>query len=147
MELEGPIAAMLRSPNPEVVLSVPDLYAAAREAHDAAINAAVATALHADDYEAAQAANEGWQAPEREVLKEGAWVRERFLRALDYFFAYRHHEDAKTESGARRAYLERELAWLAPGDAVITTNWDTLVERILAVGRSAGMRSGDMDRR
>jgi hypothetical protein len=48
---------------------------------------------------------------------------------LEYYFQLKHIEDSKTRS--RRDYLRPVLADLRSGDAVITFNWDTTIERTL----------------
>jgi hypothetical protein len=50
---------------------------------------------------------------------------------LDWFFSFHHHNDS-TKSRGERDYLRTHLNSLVRGDAVITFNWDTLVERTLA---------------
>lgn len=130
-EAEGPLGALLRSPNPEVVLSVPDLYIAAREAFDAVTQDVLGRALATGDYALAEEANSRWEDTDRETFFKGVLASKDFLSVLNWFFAAKHYEDSRADLSTRE-YLRRELDRLKPGDIVITTNWDTLAERILA---------------
>jgi len=56
-------------------------------------------------------------------------ARVSFLRCLEYYFQMKHMEDST--SRWRRGYLRPVLADLRSGDAVITFNWDTTIERTL----------------
>ena len=97
----GAAKALLDDPNPEVVLSFLDLCA---ESHTQAAGAA-------GEVSAARGA------------------RDSFLRCLEYFFQVKHIDDSNNRW--RRDYLRPVLADLRSGDAVITFNWDTTIERTL----------------
>jgi hypothetical protein len=56
-------------------------------------------------------------------------ARDSFLRCLEYFFQVKHIDDSNNRW--RRDYLRPVLADLRSGDAVITFNWDTTIERTL----------------
>jgi hypothetical protein len=60
---------------------------------------------------------------------EASAARDGFLRCLEYFFQAKHFDDSKNRW--RRDYLRPVLDDLHPGDAVITLNWDTTIERTL----------------
>ena len=129
----GQMRTLLSSVNPEVILSIPDLCEAAQSAEDLATFQRVRTAFDrgADDAEIDQI-NRYWNSPERASLTDAIAARARFLDCLQWYFAFRHHEDAKPAGRKRREYLHRLLAGLAAGDIVITFNWDSVVERTLA---------------
>lgn len=56
-------------------------------------------------------------------------ARDSLLRCLEYFFQVKHADDSNNQW--RRDYLRPVLADLRSGDAVITFNWDTTIERTL----------------
>lgn len=56
-------------------------------------------------------------------------ARDSLLRCLEYFFQVKHIDDSNNRW--RRDYLRPVLADLCSGDAVITFNWDTTIERTL----------------
>ena len=136
---------LLFSPNPEVVLSLPDLLEAARLADDERIESEIlrptmhalraSTAGQAKDYATAAIAGERiereYNREERLRLEQGRKARDALLHVLNDFFATRHYEDHTPAGYKRRDYLRRELAELREGDVVITTNWDTMIERTL----------------
>jgi hypothetical protein len=116
----GPVKVFLESANPEVVFSFLDLYSAAKEA----------------DFRARMAsAKSGEKRPRRREsrqLADALRAREHLLVCLDWFFAFRHHDDGMPGNRSRRDYLRALLGTLSAGDVVITLNWDTTVERTLA---------------
>jgi len=120
--------------NPEIVLSLPDLLDAAAEWEDErrireAVEVSKATG------ESHHAALEAYfNSDGRAVVSQarGAWAR--LSDALNWFFLFRHQDDSRKERSSRD-YLRTELSRLAPGDAVLTFNWDTLVERTLLEDR------------
>jgi len=127
----GLLGLLLRNPNPEVVLSVPDLF-------DAAWNSELRQ--NWTDY---RRVNRG-QIPEQEGAERvRARVRNarrfqeliiasmRFRDCLDMYFRSKHVEDSKKENRSRRQYLRRLLSDLRDGDTILTLNWDTTIERTL----------------
>lgn len=121
---------LLGNPNPEVVLSLPDLCEVARESEDrqAFERARSALSTGSDD------PGEIWKhlkSQGRKVANEAVTARDRFRDCLNDFFLYRHHLDSKPENREKREYLRRALSTLSVGDRVITLNWDTTVERTL----------------
>lgn len=98
----GAAKRLLCDPNPEIVLSFLDLCAELDTPVVAAGDDEVSTAKVA---------------------------RVSFLRCLEYYFQVKHMEDSR--SRWRRDYLRPVLADLRSGDAVLTFNWDTTIERTL----------------
>lgn len=117
--------------NPEIVLSLPDLFDAAAEFED---EFRTGGAIH-QLQQTGESTLEGLQAyfasAGREILSEARAARARLVECLDWFFSFRHHDDSQ-KARTERDYLRRHLSLLARGDAVITFNWDTLAERALA---------------
>jgi len=120
------------NPNPEVVLSLADLYEAASKAADeTALRTALEEWRSGDLTEADYRAYEDyWKDEGRKRLEGGRLARIGFIECLQRFFFYCHHRDSR-ERG-RRDYLRRHFAQLSEGDVVITLNWDTASERTLA---------------
>jgi hypothetical protein len=116
----GPVKAFLTNPNPEVIFSFLDLYSAAQDA---------------DSRDRMARANRGEKPARRRESKQLAdaqGAREQLLVCLDWFFAFRHHDDGTPEGHKRRDYLREFLNSLSAGDVVVTLNWDTTAERTLA---------------
>jgi len=97
----GAAKTLLSDPNPEVVLSFLDL------------------CDESDKRPAGHAAE----------VADAKKARLSFLRCLEYYFQMKHGEDSGNRW--RRDYLRPILADLRSGDAVITFNWDTTIERTL----------------
>lgn len=127
----GVVKRALQNPNPELIFSVLDLLVAARESehqdwwsllklHDQPVEEEVLLRLR----------NPPWE-NEPEEFEHVEGVRRALLRGLDHFFWWRHVQDWLPEGASRRAYLCRELECLQPGDVIVTTNWDSLAERVL----------------
>ena len=127
------IKRILSSTNPEIVLSLLQLYEAARENEEL------------DRWCALAAPDHEWNSNRYQQLKDQIETRpEEFLeaknavvgwlRCVEEFFWWRHVCDDDPVVALDREYLRQELHLLRRGDVVITTNWDTLAERILAEG-------------
>lgn len=116
--------------NPEVVLSLPDLFVAAAESEDEARTASAIRTYLATGAADAQALERYFNSEERDALSAAFAPRARLLAALEWYFWERHHYDREDRS--RRDYLRPVLEGLGDGDAVITLNWDTVAERTLA---------------
>jgi hypothetical protein len=136
---EGVEGTVLRSPNPEVALTLPDLYAAALNADDEDVERETDRAVERwkrgelGPNEATALGNRfeaRYAAMLRDPLKLARARRRDFVAVLDRYFSFRHWDDARSDA-ARRTDLRRELEWLGSGDVVVTTNWDTTVERTL----------------
>ena len=128
---EGIVKELLFSPNPEIVLSLPDLY-------EAALNIDTLERLRgvSDQWKAGELTEENFRkykerfrSKEHKKLREGKAALRDFLECLQQFFFDRHYRDAKNP--ASREYLRRHFAHLSKGDVVITLNWDTTAERTL----------------
>ena len=134
---------LLMSGNPEVVLSYLDLCAEALTADDAAIRRVERAAINEfknirdGDVATAFAAERGeyietlYEDLKRRPLDSAVRARLGFVAGLDAYLQHMHWRDDQAEEGYRREYLRRELASLGDGDVVITTNYDTLAERVL----------------
>ncbi len=133
-EFRESIPASLRliayNSNPEIVLSLADLFIAAVESEDDCRTSSAIRAFLAAGTANSQELESYFNSQEREALSNAFAARVRLLDALEYFFWFRHHEDG--EQRAKRDYLRPLLESLDNGDAVITLNWDTVAERTLA---------------
>lgn len=123
----GMASRILGSSNPEIVLSLPDLYRAADANEDQDLGRALAKAE--DDSDLLEQ-KERLRTKPTEFLEAEIAVRD-CLYCLEHFFWERHCLDGGCEA-SKRDYLREELFPLAAGDVIATTNWDTLVERLLA---------------
>ena len=116
--------------NPELILSFTDLFDAAASEEDRrrtldAVGLAKETG-HADttrleDY---------FTSAGRCLASKAREGRAHLLEALTWYFAFRHMDD-KNAPRSDRDYLRRLLRPLDRGDAVLTFNWDSLIERTL----------------
>jgi hypothetical protein len=121
---------LLGSPNPEVVLSLPDLCEVATDSEDKEAFAKAQEVFESGSDDP----GEIWghlSSKGRELGKIAVYARERFRDCLNQYFLYKHYLDAKPENRAARDYLRRVLTKLSAGDKVLTLNWDTTVERTL----------------
>lgn len=127
----GALRLLLQDPNPEVALSVLDLCSASRSA---GIELKVPAEKRDDLVSAALSGEEipasSFTSPDYQWIDQAETARYRLLNCLTAFFEYMHQRDAESSS-EKRMYLRKEIEKLKPGDTVITTNWDTLSERIL----------------
>ena len=129
---EGLLRRLLSNPNPEVVLSVVDLMDVGVTAEDEDQWAKDWVRAQEDMEGAAESQERHYADAGRDALTEARKARRRLLTAVDEFFAGKHYAETKPESRARRDYLrDRLLPELQNGDAVVTTNWDTMAEWIL----------------
>lgn len=138
-----PIRLLLTSANPEVVLSYLDLCAEALQADDSAIKRLELAALHelaqmppGDEaeqfvHEQSESFDALYKHMARTPLRTAVRARLGFIGGLDAYLRNQHWGDNEPGAGARREYLKRELKWVRAGDIVLTTNYDTLVERVL----------------
>lgn len=124
-QAQGAMAELLHSPNPEIVLSTIDLLDAARETD---VDNWFRQAFERGEEELPEFPYTAGST-ERE---DASVARRRFLDCLDAYFGSRHWRDSEALREGKLDYLGRELSWLECGDVVITTNWDTLAERLLA---------------
>ncbi len=138
----GPLASVLNASNPGLVLTLPDLLEAALESNDTDNWVAVRAAAMKEDDRAVNAANEYWNDPRREELHQAILAKRAFQRLTDSFFSHLHCLDSQADARGRRSYLDRALAGMEKGDTVITTNWDTLAERVLLDQRRWSIADG-----
>jgi len=127
----GALATILQSPNPELILTVPDLLEATLNEADQDNWHQLKNASDRNDEDAATAINAWWDHPDREALHQGYLAKLAFQRVADSFFSHNHARDSDDGQRIKRDYLHTAFASLEPGDTVITTNWDTLAERTL----------------
>jgi hypothetical protein len=130
-DASGAVAAVLNASNPELVLTLPDLLEAALESNDLDNWRAIKAAAIKEDQQAVDAANKYWKDPQREDLRKAVLAKLAFQRLTDAFFSHLHCSDSLADARERRGYLERALIGMEQGDTVVTTNWDTLAERVL----------------
>jgi hypothetical protein len=128
-ETSGLLRSLLYSPNPEVVLSVPDLFEAAIVAEDQAKFKRACNQFETDPEGSVANYKAYLDSEARTQLHKAVVARTRFLECLDWFFAFRHGWDA--EHREQRGYLRELLDQLDAGDVVISLNWDTIAERTL----------------
>lgn len=126
---EGLLRTLLFSPNPEVALSVPDLFAVAIEAEDSQYFHRLKEAYDRGEQSVIAEYEAYLASGTRSALHKATIASRRFLDCIDWFFWLRHHQDRVNPTG--REYLRSLLAPLRHGDVVITLNWDTTAERTL----------------
>lgn len=118
--------------NPEVVLTLVDLFIAAIEVEDLRqTSSAVRTFRETGEADTA-ALDIYYNSPERKALRVASAARARLLDVLEWYFWFKHHEDGQRAGQERRQYLHELIEPLSDGDVIITLNWDTLAERTLA---------------
>jgi hypothetical protein len=140
---KGTDQLLMESTDPEVVLSHIDLCIQALRASDQQIREAeriaVATlkGLPADVDPTSYSKERGdeiealYKRQRESRLFSAVRGRQGFLIGLYEFLEHCHFRDSQPDAVLRRDYLVRELSSLEDGDVVITTNYDTLAERIL----------------
>lgn len=137
----GVIKRIMFSTNPEVILSLIDLYTECYKNEEQESWKEFERLLKQSKFEAVNSEeipDDSYDTEEKEFNKDKKVffdaklaIRD-FLKCVDYFFLLRHCFDS-TEKGTKRLqYLKSELSSLSKGDIVITTNWDTLAERVLS---------------
>ena len=126
----GLASYLLGNPNPEVVLSLPDLCEVARDSEDRGAFAKARQVFEAGSDDPGQIWNH-LKSEGRKLANEAVVARERFRDCLNQYFLYKHYLDSKLENKEAREYLRQVLSTLTAGDKVITLNWDTTVERTL----------------
>ncbi len=129
---DGIMKELLSSPNPEVVLSLPDLYETALQAANIEQLRKARSKWEAGELseEDLRKYEEYWKSEAHEKLLAGRQALIGFLECLQRFYLSRHYQDAKNRT--LRDYLRRHLTRLSEGDVVVTLNWDTTAERTLA---------------
>lgn len=128
-QTDGLIRSLVYSANPEVALSVPDLFEAAIAAEDQRQFDHAKAQYEENPDEPLTDYDNYFDSPIRNELRKAVAARKRFVRCLNEFFAHRHAFDS--ENREQRDYLRELFASLTTNDAVITLNWDTTAERTL----------------
>jgi hypothetical protein len=122
---------VLRNPNPEIALSLPDLFDLAVLIQDEHTVSSAVRRLRDESEDTHEDVERYFEGDERAALRVAWAARSRLTDALHWYFMFRHDRD-RAAARDSRAYLRRHLNQVGPGDAVLTTNWDPLVERTLA---------------
>jgi hypothetical protein len=113
---------LMESPNPEIPLSLLDLWEQAQD--EAGANFMRSARDGAPD-------EKTFKAHFSDKVRVITDARRAMHRLLAHYFATATYQDFKSRPASRR-YLRRILDRLAPADVVITLNWDTTVEMTLA---------------
>lgn len=127
------IRRVVDNPNPEVGLTQLDLLVAARESEGASWLQRIGKALD-PNVEAPGMRGRSLKHPmvgEPLPFEQAPVARQGLLRCLEEYFWRRHREDDAPEARGVRSALRAEIRDLRPGDVMMTTNWDSLVEREL----------------
>ena len=125
----GLIRSLVYSSNPEIVLSVPDLFEITIEAEDQHQFEKALKNLDEQTDKSITEYKSYLDSDSRRQLQAAVSARYRFLTCLDWFLRDRHVQDAKNPD--QRTYLKKLFNGLQKGDAVITLNWDTTAELTL----------------
>jgi hypothetical protein len=116
--------------NPELILSLTDLLDAAASEEDRRKTLGAISAFQETGHTDTSSLNDYFTSEGRELASTARSGRIQLLEALTYYFAFRHSDDGNAPRSCRD-YLRPFLSSLRKGDAVITFNWDSLVERTL----------------
>jgi hypothetical protein len=130
--VNGAHGLLIRNPNPEIVLSLLDLYEIALTAMDEQELRRGVRGEREGAPNAVEVYERYLNSPHREEIEAGIRARGRLLHCLWSYLAWKHHDDSSPDGRRRREYLRRLLGRLEDGDVVGTLNWDTTVERTLA---------------
>ncbi len=128
---KGPLKLVLESPNPELVLTVPDILDSALNEGDLNALNNITKYMKSTDQKYIEEMNKWWNHPQRDELTAGRLAKLDFQRLVDHFFSMKHAGDDQTGSEKKRRYIYNAIKKLKDGDIVITTNWDTVAERTL----------------
>lgn len=129
----GILEELLNSSNPEIILSQIDLLLEERKTRETGWWYALGEANDRGAMEEFRERPHPFD-DEPPELKNARQAQMGLEAAVDRFFTWRHQQDRleEAQSRSRREYLRCELKSLSPGDAILTTNWDTLAERTLS---------------
>ena len=127
----GPVARILKSSNPEIVLSLIDLYVAAKETEEQDWW----RSLQQLGQQEGASASPPLRYPTQADFGDAVSALRACVTCIEDYFYCLHYEDFDSQGLANVGYLKRELQALREGDVVITTNWDSLVERVLMQNR------------
>jgi len=127
----GILGNILSSPNPELVLTVPDLLEATLHEANQRNLKDLKNAWERGDNNEVSNIQRRWSDPIIEELLKGHRAKLAFQCIVDNFFSMKHAQDSEPAKSMSREYLRNAFRSLNDGDVVITTNWDTLAERAL----------------
>ena len=127
----GILKTILESSNPELVLTIPDLLVATLSEADQNAFRKLEEKLERGYKLSDSEIDAELNFPVRKKLLDGRYAKWAFSQVADHFFEMKHAEDAQPNSYKGREYLRKAFSSLKEGDTVITTNWDTLAERVL----------------
>jgi len=126
----GFLKTILESSNPELVLTIPDLLVATlSEADQDAFRKLEEKSERGELSDSEITA--GLNFPFRKKLLDGRYAKWAFSKVANHFFRMKHAKNCQPNSKEGRKYLRKAFSSLKQGDTVITTNWDTLAERVL----------------
>ena len=126
----APLSFLLKNPNPEVILSALDLFAAGVMAFPVVglpKDGALPKGIKLDRFSKSSDENRKARAIASPALRARAFI----VQSLHELLRHLHRRDAAPEVADSHRYLRDLLADLSAGDVVITFNWDALAERIL----------------
>lgn len=101
-----PLSTILRSSNPELVLTIPDLLEAALNDGDAENRRQVKAAVQNGNQDNLENIHAYWNDPRRDQLAQGVLAKRAFQRLADNFFSHKHCYDSQDSGRNRRCYLE-----------------------------------------
>ncbi len=128
---DGVVGQILNSSNPELVLTLPDLVEETRQYADNQASLIMKQARHSGNEKGLSKFARWFSGKARTELSDITLIKPSFQRVAQSFFLRRHCDDTGEAERERRDYLHTALSNLDSGDVVITTNWDTLAERVL----------------
>lgn len=129
-QLPRELGVLRRSTNPEIILSLADLFEFTAEYEDNTKTIDAIRKLKESGSVNTEDLKGYFESKERDFLGLAKIGKARFLNALEEYFILRHYGD-KCSDPRSRDYFAELLDPLISGDAVITFNWDSLVERVL----------------
>ncbi len=130
----GVLRRILFNQNPEVVLSLIDLYTASWKEEKSCYHKGIANALKQANKNSNALSTSFDGRPEDtkdEDIFNASIAIQSLLKCMYKFFLVQHCSDSTEKGKVKWKYLKSELSTLSEGDIIITTNWDTLAERVL----------------
>jgi hypothetical protein len=126
----GPLRLLLNDPNPEVALSALDLCAIAKnkELQQAVLPQHIGNVV-SNTLGGFAVPLDWFTSPDHAWLFNADTALFRLIDCLAEYLDWKNHDDCNNPG--RRDYLRKRFEELNPGDAIITLNWDTTVERTL----------------
>ncbi|MCP4371886.1 MAG: hypothetical protein GY797_27780 [Deltaproteobacteria bacterium] len=130
----GVLRRILFNQNPEVVLSLIDLYTASWKEEKNGYHKGIANALKQANKNSNASSTSFDGRPEDTKDEDFFNARiaiQSLLKCMDMFFLLKHCSDSTENGKVMWQYLKSVFSTLSKGDIIITTNWDTLAERVL----------------